>query len=653
MKKKIVSTLLMTLVILPMTACQMPASGETQKEAKETETQPVTETPQTVYLDFLISTAEVPAGEFQLDVAFPNWQEKPSATDAINHRVGFFGYAGQGELYLTPEEGVESFSLYINDKRVPTEELAAGGTYRIDFSAIAENGENTIQMSGITPETAAVAVKIPYPVVIDGTPAEAGIAQESLDLIDRIISSDIDHGFPSAQLAIVRNGKLVYEKSWGQTVTYDKAGNPTESAPVTNETLYDLASNTKMYSVNYAVQYLVSRGELDLDAKITDILGEEFAEDTIEIAYDGYDAVDLETNKAWKAGLTVRDLLSHQGGFPDGPQYFNDRYDPGTFDFDYDGGNVLYAGSGADAATREETLHQIFRTPLMYEPGTKTLYSDVDYMILCFVVEKITGEGLDTFCKKTFWEPMGLSHITYNPLENGFAPEDTVATELMGNSRDGNLHYTGLRTETVQGEVHDPNAYYGMDGVSGHAGLFSNASDLARLASVMLTGGYGNTKFFSVNTLDLFTAPHDADISGYGLGWWRDGDHARDRYFGSTTASKTFGHQGFTGTLTTIDPENDLVVVLLTNKIHSRLLPGDETLSAYGGNYYTTATLGFVPEILAIGMDDPDADPAVYRSFVADLVSDAAQDLETDQVADPNDPRAKKLAALEDVLNGM
>ena len=102
-----------------------------------------------------------------------------------------------------------------------------------------------------------------------------------------------------------------------------------------------------------------------------------------------------------------------------------------------------------------------------------------------------------------------------------------------------------------------------------------------------------------------------------------------------------------------IDPENNLVVVLLTNKIHSRLLPGDETLSAYGGNYYTTASLGFVPEILAIGMDDPDADPSIYRSFVADLVSDAAQDLETDQVSDSNDPRAKKLAALEDVLNGM
>ena len=111
------------------------------------------------------------------------------------------------------------------------------------------------------------------------------------------VFSDIAHGFPSAQLAIVRNGKLVYEKSWGQTVTYDKEGNPIESAPVTNETLYDLASNTKMYSVNYAVQYLVSRGELDLDAKITDILGEEFSKDTIEITYDGYDAVDLETDQ--------------------------------------------------------------------------------------------------------------------------------------------------------------------------------------------------------------------------------------------------------------------------------------------------------------------------------------------------------------------
>ena len=653
MKKKTLSMLLALLAVTTMTACQAPRTVN-----KDQESQQVTEANGSAALgnecaDFSVFQAEAPVGECQLSVRFPYWKEKPSPTDAVNHRVGFLGFEGQGELYVTPEAGVETFSLYINDQKVPTEQLAAGQTYRIDFSAVAKNGTNTIQLSGLPTEGAGVSVKIPYPVVIDGDLAEAGIAEESLDLIDRIITADIEHGFSSAQLAVVRNGKRVYENSWGRTVTYDEAGNPVESAPVTNETLYDIASNTKVYSVNYAVQHLVDQGKLSLDDKIADILGDAFYEDTIEIFDDGYDPIPLETNQEWKAGLTIKDLLQHQGGFPAGPQYFNDRYDPATFDFDSDNGNILYAGAGGDEATREETLHQIFRTPLMYQPGTDTMYSDLDYMILCFVVEKITGERLDTFCKKTFWEPMGLTRITYNPLENGFSKDEIAATELMGNSRDGNIHYTGIRTETVQGEVHDPNAYYCMAGVSGHAGLFTNAADLARLASVMLTGGYGEDKFFSGNVLDLFTAEQELDSPAYALGWWREGDHERDRYFGSTTTTDTYGHQGFTGSLTMIDPEKQLVVVFLTNKIHARLLEGDETLNAYGGNYYTTSSLGFVPEILGVGMDKETVDPEIYRDFVADLVSDAKLGLKEDGVTKKTDPRVKSMEALEDVLNGM
>lgn len=130
----------------------------------------------------------------------------------------------------------------------------------------------------------------------------------------------------------------------------------------------------------------------------------------------------------------------------------------------------------------------ICRTPLWYEPGTKTVYSDLDYMILGLVVEKTTGEKLDAWLKKTFWNPMGLTHITYNPLRNGFTKDDCAATELNGKTRDHLLDYPGYRTYTLQGEVHDEKAFYSMDVVSGHAGLFANASDVAKLASVMLSG---------------------------------------------------------------------------------------------------------------------------------------------------------------------
>ncbi|MCR5557612.1 MAG: carboxylesterase family protein [Butyrivibrio sp.] len=476
----------------------------------------------------------------------------------------------------------------------------------------------------------------------------AGIDPKSLEYIDRVISSDIDHGFSSAQMAIIRGSELVFRNSWGHVRTYDEMGEVVEAGEVTNDSLYDLASNTKMYTVNYAIQYLVTNGSLDIDTKIVDILGKEFAEDTIDIEYKGYEHVDLETNKAWKADLSIRDLLMHRAGFPAGPQYFNDRYDVAEFDFDSDKGNVLYVGTDGDYEARKETLYQLFRTPLMYEPGTDSLYSDLDFMILCFCIEEITGQDFDDYLEETFYKPMGLTHITFNPLDNGFKKEDCVATEVMGNSRDGNLNYTGIRKYTLQGEVHDPNAFYCMAGVSGHAGLFSNAEDLAKLASVMLTGKYQGKEYFSRECIETFTA-EDPENPGFGLGWWVQGDHKRDRYFGTKCSRATFGHQGFTGTLTMIDPEKELVIVLLTNKIHSRLLEGDKTLSAYRGNYYTTGKLGFAPELIMTGIDK-EANESEYRDVIGKIADDMKETLDKKNITDEDDPRMLAYKSLLGVM---
>ena len=592
-----------------------------------------------------LTPSKIPSRQWQLDVTFPDWKGSINTSFAVNNRIGFYGYAGQGTLYLQPDRDCGAFSLYINGTSVNTKNAVPGSSYKLNLSNLAVNGLNSLQVSNIKKGT--VRVCVPYPTVKSGKPKDVGLSQHALDTIDRIITSDIKNGFSSAQLAVVKDGRLVYENAWGNVQTYNKKGKPVSAAPVTTDTLYDLASNTKMYSVNYAIQYLLTQGKIDLDAKIVDILGKAFSEKTIDIRYEGYDHVSLKTNKAWKASLTIRDLLKHQGGFPAGPQYFNDRYDCAAQYFDSDNGNVLYAGTGADAATRKQTLQQIFRTPLMYEPGTRTLYSDVDYMVLCFCVEAVTGQPLNTFLKKTFWKPMGLTHITYNPLKNGFSKDDCAATELMGNSRDGNLHYTNVRTNTLQGEVHDPNAYFCMNGVSGHAGLFANAADLAKLASVMLTGGYGKYKFFSRDVIDMFTAPKHENYTYYGLGWWREGDHQYDRYFGSASHTNLFGHQGFTGTLTVIDPQENLVIVLLTNKIHSRLVPGDQTLNQYSGNLYTTATLGFATEIIEMGLEKGGDSRELYQSLLCDMAADAARKLHNDGITDPAHPQYKACKALQ------
>ena len=146
---------------------------------------------------------------------------------------------------------------------------------------------------------------------------------------------------------------------------------------------------------------------------------------------------------------------------------------------------------------------------------TKTTYSDTDYMLLCFVIEKITGMRLDEYLDTIFWTPMGLDNITYNPLENGWTVDQCAATELDGNKRADldNLggyddaavvDFNNMRDGVIQGTVHDEKCYYTMDGISGHAGMYANAEDLAKLCSVMLTGGYGENHYFTSSTMEQF-----------------------------------------------------------------------------------------------------------------------------------------------------
>ena len=588
----------------------------------------------------------IPDFEWQLDVTFPDWRGDISSTYPINNSVGFYGYSGQGQIYLECDEDVTGFDLYLNGKKIDVTIARFGKSYLVDASNITINGINTIQISGLKNGT--VRVCIPYPVIIPGNPDEAGIDDGAFELIDRIISADIENGFSSAQLAVIKDGRLVYENAWGNVTTYDKNGNPADGVPVTVNTLYDLASNTKMYSVNYVIQYLLTKGELDLNSRIVDIMGSSFADDTIKIDYDGYDAVSLDTNKKWKEELTIRDLLRHQGGFPPGPHYYSDRYDHATQDYDSDKGNVIYVGTAGDDKTREDTWKALCQTPLMYEPGTNTVYSDVDYMILCYCVEMITGKRIDDYLSELFFDPMKLEHITYNPLKNGFSVDDCAATELMGNTRDGRIRYSGIRENTLQGEVHDPNAFYCMAGVSGHAGLFSNATELAKLASVMLTGGYGEKMYFSRDVIDLFTAPKGETYPNFGLGWWREAGHRRDWYFGSVTDSGAFGHQGFTGTLSMIDPDNDLVVVLLTNKIHTPMMKNDETLGKWYGNFYTTASLGFAPQIIKMGMAE-EVDESLWGALVSDMAADIKRQIDEERITDEDNPRMKAYKAMLNV----
>lgn len=177
---------------------------------------------------------------------------------------------------------------------------------------------------------------------------------------------------------------------------YAPDGTPlTDSPAVTNDTLYDLASVTKMFSVNYAVQKLVTDGKLNIDTPVVDILGDEFATDTLDLVKAGKTSTtSIEQQIAWKRSLTPRMILAHQGGFPAGPAYYISDLNMVTNKRGTPGSNQLYA------ADREAALKAIFGTPLDYAPGSKTVYSDVDYMLLGVHRGEAHRRAAGRVCKK-------------------------------------------------------------------------------------------------------------------------------------------------------------------------------------------------------------------------------------------------------------
>ncbi len=553
-----------------------------------------------------VSKVKLPKGDFEAELQFPDWKGYVDDTLAMNNMYSFLAYHNQGTLYVTVSKKVKSFVMLINHRKINTKKMQ-DGTFLVDFSSIAVDGKNVLQINSIVPSTIknGIKISIPYPTVIEGSIKESGINKDAFDTINDIIMQDINHGFTSSQLAIVKNGALVYQNAWGKVNTYlpDGSINP-KAKKVTNETMYDLASVTKMYSVIYAVQYLVQNGVLRMDDRIADLVGKEFVDKTIEIIFDGYDKIPLEKNKEWKKRITLKDVLMHRAGFPKSGHYHIEYYDAKKQQLSSKIKNVLYVPYEGKETKKKTLVEGICKTPLMYKPRSKTLYSDIDYQLLGFIIEKVTKKDLNTFLKETFWDPLGLEHITYCPLEHGFTKEDCAATELNGNTRDGQIHFEQIRTETIQGEVHDEEAYYTMGGVAGHAGLFASATDLAILSSLMLTGGIETQKFFDQNIIDYFTSPQTPSVSGWGIGWWRVGNNDRVWYFGSHAPSNAIGHEGWTGTLTMIDFENQMVLVYLTNRKNTLLTDAQdiEKISRFNGDWYTSASLGFVPQLIYMGL---------------------------------------------------
>jgi CubicO group peptidase (beta-lactamase class C family) len=320
------------------------------------------------------------------------------------------------------------------------------------------------------------------------SPADAGMSERLVPDLEAVMASAIaGRATPGGAIAVGRNGRLVVSRGYGRTDW--AAGAPA----VTDSTLYDLASLSKVVATTTAAMMLVERRQLDLDRPVARYL------------------------PGFHPRITPRMLLTHTSGIRSNHHLYR------------------------ETRGREEYLKHIIARPLARAPGTRSVYDDWNMIVLQLVIERITGQPLDRWVGEHIFAPLGMRDTRYNPAAS-LRPR-VAPTEIQE-----------FRGGKVWGEVHDENAW-ALGGVAGHAGLFSSARDMAVFATMMLNGGeHGGVRLLRAETIARWTTPQ-LGASTRALGW-------------DTRAGRVFGHMGYTGTSIWMYPEQDLFIILLTNRVN-------------------------------------------------------------------------------------
>ncbi len=368
-------------------------------------------------------------------------------------------------------------------------------------------------------------------------PALLDVAQ--INKIDSIAYDAIDQkAAPGCVVLVLKDGKIAFQKAYGNT-------NYVNPEPLNVESVFDMASVTKICATTIAVMKLYDEGKIELNKKLGDYLP----------------AV-RETNKE---NLVISKILLHQAGLVSYIPFYRETLDaagnplPGIYaDKKEEAFSIRVADHFYMSANWLDTIQQrILRSPL--GPADKYVYSDNDFIFLGKIVEEISGLSLDAYVRSYFYNPMSLASIGFKPLQK-HPVSRIVPTE----------EETKFRQQLIRGDVHDPGAAM-LGGIAGHAGLFSNAYDIAAIMQMLLNGGiYNGKRYLQKETVDLFTA-YQSNISRRGYGFdkpEKDNNTRKEPYPTLSASSKTFGHTGFTGTCTWADPENNLVYVFLSNRVH-------------------------------------------------------------------------------------
>ena len=362
----------------------------------------------------------------------------------------------------------------------------------------------------------AISIQLPL-----GASATLGMSAERLARMDQVIQASIEkRELPGAVVLVARHGRIAWRKAYGS-----RAVEPQREI-MTADTIFDLASLTKIVATATSIMILVEQGKVRLSDPVVEFIP--------QMKGGGRDAITLEQ------------LLTHTAGFAP--------------DFD-----LRERWTGYD-----EAIKRLYREPLRNQPGVRFVYSDINYIALGEVVHRVSRQTLDEFARRNIFAPLGMRDTGFNPaaaLKSRIAPTE---------KRRGQMNYLGDSGENagpqgeqwLRGQVHDPTSFR-MSGVAGHAGLFSTADDLAIFCQMILNGGtYNGARILSPMGVATMTRPRAIAENGSarGLGWDIATSFSTNK--GDLFPLGSFGHTGFTGTSMWIDPASDSFVIFLSNRVH-------------------------------------------------------------------------------------
>lgn len=346
-------------------------------------------------------------------------------------------------------------------------------------------------------------------------------SEELLDAAWRIITDGVELGAYAGAVALVAHrDQVILERACGWAVIEP------DRIPMVVETRFDLASLTKVVATLPAILRLIDQGVFGLDDPVAKVLP----------AFGADDA---------KRAITIRHLLSHTSGLPAWLPLYLDQTGPGAY------------------------VAAIARADLEATPGSDVIYSDLGFILLGEIVRHVTGDDIATVAEREIFIPLGMAKTGFRPPSS---ERPRIAATELGNPReiemtgDRALEYPHWRQNIIWGDVHDGNAYYGLDGVAGHAGLFGTAADLLRYGQCWLH--HGTLAGVRLLSPEIVAEATREQAPGRGLGWRVPGPEGDEIDLIRSLGADAYGHTGFTGTALWVAPALELVAVLLTNRVH-------------------------------------------------------------------------------------